>query len=419
VNRRLTNVLLVMAVALLYLALGAYSGRTSVNGGLGPEGPIYAAMITAHDVQGGTVGNRVWPAFPLAAALAYAVTGSVETSFVIVGFVAVLLLAYAACRILDAAAAPPAIKICAVLTLGVLGLPTATAAFAPAQPYLLGVAMTTLAVAAIESTSTRVARSGQAPSTRVARSGQGVGWFLIAATQVGATLASPVGIMAPLYGLAKNWQARERRVVLVAAMLPALLIWLLVQVWARGGPAGLLDLLRFSRVRSDVVLWTEFAFILFAAYFLLTALGGLTVLLWSRPRWIQDMLRDRPALWALLVPPLVFIGTAGLEVPPMIAFLIPFWLIVIAGWARLQTAPLLVPSLLAGVVTILTQHPWRKVTDVSYFADWFPYSVHAARVSAVTMSDAMLIDIWRVRIFIAVAGLVASVAWWRRNSRQP
>jgi hypothetical protein len=408
VNRRLTNVLLVMAVALIYVALGAYSGRTSVNGGLGTEGPIYAAMITAHDVQGGTVGNRVWPAFPLAAALAYAVTGSVETSFVIVGFVAVLVLAYAACRILDAAGAPPAIKVCAVLTLGVLGPPTAITAFAPAQPYLLGVAMTTLAVAAIES-----------PSTRVARSGQAGRWLSMAATQVGATLASPVGIMAPLYGLARNWQAKERRGVLVAAMLPGLLIWLLVQVWARGGPAGFLDLLRFSRVRSDAVLWTEFAFILFGAYFLLTTLGGLTVLLWSRPRWIQDALRDRPALWALLVPPLVFIGTAGLEVPPMTAFLIPFWLIVIAGWARLQTAPLLVPSLLAGVMTILTQHPWRKVTDASYFADWFPYSIHAARVSAVTMSDAMLIDIWRVRMFIAAAGLVASVAWWRRNIRQP
>ena len=407
-NRRLTNVLLVMAVALLYVALGAYSGRTPVNGGLGPEGPIYAAMITAHDVGGGTVGNRVWPAFPLAAALAYAVTGSVETSFAIVGFVAVLVLAYAACRILDAAGTPPAVKVCAVLTLGVLGLPTAITAFTPAQPYLLGVAMTTLAVAVIES-----------PSTRVARSGQGGRWLLMAATQVGATLASPVGIMAPLYGLARNWQARERRGVLVAAMLPGLLIWLLVQVWARGGPAGLLDLLRFSRVRADAVLWTEFAFILFGAYFLLTTLGGLTVLLWSRPRWIQDTLRDRPALWALLVPPLVFIGTAGLEVPPMTAFLIPFWLIVIASWARLQTAPLLVPSLLAGVMTILTQHPWRKVTDVSYFADWFPYSVHAARVSAVTMNDAMLIDIWRVRIFIAAAGLVASVAWWRRNSQQP
>jgi hypothetical protein len=340
--------------------------------------------------------------------LAYAVTGSVETSFVIVGFVAVLVLAYAACRILDAAAAPPAIKVCAVLTLGVLGLPTAITAFAPAQPYLLGVAMTTLAVAAWES-----------PSTRVARSGQAGRWLFMAATQVGATLASPVGIMAPAYGLASNWQAKERRGAVVAAALPGMLVWLLVQVWARGGPAGLLDLLRLSRVRSDAVLWTEFAFILFGAYFLLTTLGGLTVLLWSRPRWIQDTLRDRPALWALLVPPFVFIATAGLEVPPMMAFLIPFWLIVIAGWARLQTAPLLVPSLLAGIITILTQHPWRKVTDAGYFADWFPYSVHAARVSAVTMSDAMLIDIWRVRIFIAAAGLVASVAWWRRNIRQP
>ncbi len=404
-KRPMTNALLVAAAGLLYIALGVYSGRTSINGGLGAEGPIYAAMITVHDLQGGTVSNRVWPAFPLAAAVPYAVTGNVAGAFALVDVAAMLVFAFAACLLLDAHAAPACIKTCVVLTLAVLGLPAAVTAFTPAQPYLLGVAMTTLAVAACEYTSTRPAQASSS--------------LILAVLHAGATLASPVGIMAPLYGLARSWRAKDRSTVALAAAFPGLLVWLLIQMWARGGPAGLLDLLRFSRVRSDAVLWTESAFLLFGAYFLLTALGGFSILLWSRPRAIQDVVRERPELWALLVPPVIFIATAGLEVPLMIAFLIPFWLIVIATWGRAQQGPRLVPAVLAGVMTVLTQHPWARTTDVSYFVDWFPYSVHAARVSGVTMSDAVLTSIWRVRVLVAAGGVVAFVMWWRRNVRQP
>ena len=401
-NRRLANAVLVIAAGLIYVALGALSGRTTLNAGLGQEGPVYAAMLTVHDVQGGTVSNRVWPAFPLAAVIPYAVTRNAIASFEVVDLAGLLVLAFAACLLLDAHLAPLPVKACAVLTLAVAGLPTAISAFAPAQPFLLGVAMTTLAVAACE-----------APSTSFVRWGDTGRWIVTAAAHAGATLAAPVGIMAPLYGLAKSWRGKEPSRNITAA-LPGLLAWLLVQTWARGGPAGLLDLLRFSRVHSDAVLWTESAFILFGAYFVVTTLGGLTLLLWSRPRWIQDALRQRPELWALVVPALVFIGTAGLDVPPMIAFLIPFWLIVAGMWARTQATPLLATSVLAGVVTVLTQHPYARMTDMSYFVDWFPYSVHAARVNAVTVSDAALTSIWRMRVLVAVAGMVAFAAWRRR-----
>ena len=138
-NRRLTNVLLVMAVALIYVGLGAYSGRTSVNGGLGPEGPIYAAMITAHDVAGWNGGQprrglpsrwqRRWrtpspdPSRPASSSWVCSPFSCWRTRRA--GF-------------LDAAGRLPCHQgVCAVLTLGVLGLPTAITAFAPAQPYSL------------------------------------------------------------------------------------------------------------------------------------------------------------------------------------------------------------------------------------------------------------------------------------------
>ena len=391
-SRTALNALLVVIAGLLYLSLHFYSGMTSVNAGLGVEGPTYASMVTAHEVGAGTVSNRLWPAFLLATAVPYAVTGRIVISFAVVNVVALLVLVLASCLILDALSTRSPVKVCAVLTLSVLGWPTITAAYSPAQPYLFGVAFATLGVAACEVG----------------------GWLFVAAAQVVATLASPVGIAAPLYGLARSWRLKQRGARELLAFAPGLFAWLLVQVWARGGPSGLMDLLRFSRVRSDAVLWTEFSFMLFGVYFLVTALGGVTILLWSRPRWIRDVLRERPELWALLAPVLVFIVTGGLEAPPMISFLIPFWLIVVAAWARDRGSSLLVPAVLAGVLTLLTQHPWTRIDDTRYFVDWFPYSVHAARVSGLTVGDAALTGIWRARVLIAAAGLIACAVWWRR-----
>jgi hypothetical protein len=164
-------------------------------------------------------------------------------------------------------------------------------------------------------------------------------------------------------------------------------------------------------------MWDEVPFILFGVYFIVTSLGGWTILLWSHPRWIADAVREKPELLALLVPVLLFILTAGLEVPRMIPFLLPFWLIAIGMWARRQTARLLVPVVVVVTgLTLLTQHPWVKIDDVRYLVDWFPYSVHAGRVK-LTMSDADLTAVWRVRILIAAGGLAAFAAWSRRWPR--
>jgi F0F1-type ATP synthase membrane subunit a len=145
-----------------------------------------------------------------------------------------------------------------------------------------------------------------------------------------------------------------------------------------------------------------------------TTLGGLTMLLWSRPTGIRDAVSEKPELLALVLPVILFIATAGLDVPRMIPFLLPFWFFVLAAWARRETASLAVPLALATVLTIVTQHPWVRLNDTNYFVDWFPYSVHAARVN---VSDAGFGAIWRLRVFIAAGGLAAFVAWTRLKRR--
>jgi hypothetical protein len=391
-SRPAVNTLIVLGACVVYIVLSSISGRTSINGGLGQDGHIYAAMVTNHDLQSASAIDKLTPAFPLAAALAYAATGDVIRSFELLNIVAFAVLVLAVCLILDGASAPPNVKLCAVLTVILLGLPTLTTAFDPGQPYLLAVALISFAVAGCEW-----------------RNGLLAGIF-----HVGAALASPVGIVAPLYGISRQWRLRQRTPSTLIVFLPALLVWLLVQYWARGGARGLLDLMRLSRVHADAVFWTEPLFILFGAYFLVTSVGGLTILLWSRPGWIKDAVSEKPELLALVLPVIPFIATAGLDVSRTIPFLLPFWLLVIAAWAGGRTASLTVPLVLATGLTLLTQHPWVRLNDTNYFVNWFPYSVHAARVN---VTDAAFSGTWRVRMFIAAGGLAAFVAWTRLERR--
>jgi hypothetical protein len=391
VNETAKNVVLILLATFLFLVLSSISGRTSINGGLGEEGALYRAMVVDHNLQAAPAVKKLAPAFPLATAIVFAATRDVVSSFFIVNVLAFVVLTFAACWILDLAGAPSGVKIATVATLPLLGHPTVTSAFDPGQPYLLGVALLTLAVAAAEW------KSG--PATSI--------------LQAGATLAFPIGIVAPLYGMWKHWRAGRAPAMLVV-YAPALLMWLAVQFWARGGAAGLVDLMRISRVRSDAAFWGELAFIVYAVYFLITSLGALTLLLWSRPRWIRDVVAHRPELLALVLPIAPFLATGGLDVPRMIAFLLPFWLFVIAAWGRDNSARLLVPLTLAIVLTVLTQHPWTRITDTRYFVDWFPYSVAAGRVN---VSEAGFDATWRVRMFIAAGGLAVLAAWRRSLAR--
>jgi hypothetical protein len=385
------NAILILAATAAYVLLTLLGGRVSIAGGLGPDGSVYEAMAVDHDLQAGSAVDKLAPAFPLAASIADLVLGNVVLSFVLVNVVAFGVLVWAACWILDMQATPLSVKLTVTLTLVLLGIPTRISAFAPGQPHLLGVAALSMAVAA-------------------ARCGSGV---LTAVLQLAAVMASPIGIAAPLYGLWRNWR-REPVARVCATFAPALVVWLLVQYWARGGARGLVDLTRFSRVRADVAFWSESLFVVFGLYFLVTSLGGFTLLLASSPRGIRRAVATQPEVLALALPVLVFIATAGLDVPRTMAFLFPFWFALIGLWSRAHARSSLVPLVLATALTVLTQHPWVRITDTDYFVDWFPYSVYAGRVN---IADPGFDATWRLRLFIAAGGL-AACAVWRRSLRQ-
>ena len=185
-------------------------------------------MVTNHDLRSASAINKVTPAFPLAAAVAYAATGNVIRSFEQVNIIAFAVLVLAVCLILDAQSAPTALKACAALTVTLLGLPSLTTAFDPGQPSLLAVALISFAVASCEWRNSLLA-----------------GIF-----HIGATLASPVGIVAPLYGIWREWHSGNELPSPWSYFCRPFLCGFWCRSWARGGAAGLLDLTRLSRVHG-------------------------------------------------------------------------------------------------------------------------------------------------------------------------
>src|SRR5215813_6397193 len=111
------NTIAVFAACVVYVLLALVGGRTSINGGLGPDGSVYEAVAVNHDLQAGSAVDKLAPAFPLAAAIAYAATANVVLSFLLVNVVAFGVLVWAMCWILDLHAAPVSVKVAAIVTL--------------------------------------------------------------------------------------------------------------------------------------------------------------------------------------------------------------------------------------------------------------------------------------------------------------
>src|SRR5690349_9377365 len=100
------NAVLVVGASLIYLLLAAMSGRTSINGGIGAEGSVYAAMAVDHNLRAASAVQKLAPAFPIATAIAYGATHNVVTSFFLVNVSAFVVLLVAACWMLDLNSAP-------------------------------------------------------------------------------------------------------------------------------------------------------------------------------------------------------------------------------------------------------------------------------------------------------------------------
>ncbi|HYS27256.1 MAG TPA: hypothetical protein VEP46_16715, partial [Vicinamibacterales bacterium] len=95
------NLAIAAGAAVFYALFAPLSAHTSVNDGLGPDGLAFGEMVRQFTLKGGDETSRLSPLFPALAWLPYQLTGNVVTAFAVVNRLALGVLVFAACRVLD------------------------------------------------------------------------------------------------------------------------------------------------------------------------------------------------------------------------------------------------------------------------------------------------------------------------------
>jgi hypothetical protein len=381
VTRDRTNLAMAAAAVALYALLLPVSAHTPVNDGLGPDGLAFGEMVRRFTLKGGDEVTRLSPLFPAIAWLPFALTGSVVTALAILNRLALGVLVFAACRLLDARNVAARWKAVVALHLALAIAFTRFAAFMPARPELCALAALMLAIAL--STARRPA--------------------ITAAAHVAAVTAMPVGLVAPIYGIARARRAGEPFHVTGIRFAPALIVWIGVQWWARGGMSGVLSDFSPQALRPGLEVWTDPLFASFAAYFLVTAAGALSVIAIARLDTTVRAFRRSPEIAVLCVSLAAYLLAARSDALLALGFLTPVWVLAAPEW--IESAGTRQWWWIAGgfAITVATQRPFADVDVTSYYVDWHPYAV--LRGSA-PVQYAQLWDRWVPRF------LVGAVAVW-------
>jgi hypothetical protein len=221
-------------------------------------------------------------------------------------------------------------------------------------------------------------------------------------------MALPIGILGPLYGIARAVRLRVDPIRSAVMFAPALVMWLFVQWWARGGVSGALSDFTPGAIIHSVDVWQQPLFLPVAVYFLVTAAGGLSLIACCCPdAWVQLVRRSPEAivLWAGVVFYAIVSGGAA---PFAFGFLIPVWVLLCAEWSPSIGARRLWYWIATGLLlTLATQRPLARVDMTSYLSDWHPYDAY--RSGAIDAAQLWAVWIPRFLFVGVVAWLVALI----------
>jgi hypothetical protein len=170
-----------------------------------------------------------------------------------------------------------------------------------------------------------------------------------------------------------------------------------------------------SDLADNLELWRDPLFGAFFAYFLLTAFGGVSLVLAARPAsWLAFVRREPEWLvYAGLVLAPAVVGSA--DIWRYLAYLLPVAIVWIAVVSRTWRRPLLVGAAVTAV-TLVTQRPFQAMDVSLYFREWFPYYVKLRELPPDTLPDLWPVWGWR---FLIAAGLLWAMAAWPTAASSP
>jgi hypothetical protein len=364
----------------LFATLNAQSGRVEANDGLGWDGRQYAHMVTAR-ITDGTVATQTRPLLPFLTRLPYYAGLDIIPSFQVMNFVYAAALYFFLCLIFDFYEVATIYKAYFVVS---VALCIATSKMFAFYPTLVD-----LGALAVLSASTYIVLT------------QG-GWAACLAALLAVT-AREFAVALAFFGFHR--EVRQGRGVGRAFLTyaPAVVALFLIRQWASTTNLGDRDvaLLTTGDFIANLALWRDAPFVLFFVYFLITILGGVTILLVLKPVWLARRMRETPELatFAVLIVGAAAVGNA--DIWRYLVFLLPVVAILFGVYVRdFHPGPVILTAAL--LLTVVTQQPFTQMDMTHYFRDWFPgYVYRTDDATAVFWST------WWVRVAVTGGGAVA------------
>jgi len=375
-----TNLLITVLGLILFAVLNARSGRIEANDGLGADGRQYAHMVTARIVDG-TVATQTRPLMPFLTRVPYYAGLDIIPSFQVMNFFYAAALYFFLCLILDLYQVAAIYKGYFVVT---VALCIATSKMFAYYPTLIDLG----ALAALCGSTYVVLTRG--------------GW-LACATALIAVSARDFGVALAFFGFHRELRQGRGFVRALVTYAPAVIALFVIRQWASTTNLG--DRRRALLTAGDFIanleLWLDPPFVVFFVYFLITILGGVTILLMLRPVWCARQMIKTPELFTFsaLIVGAAAVGNA--DIWRYLVFLLPAIAILFAVYVRdFHPGPAILTAAL--LLTLMTQQPFTEMDMAHYFRDWFPGYVYRT-------DDATPVfwSTWWVRVAVTFGGAVA------------
>lgn len=222
---------------------------------------------------------------------------------------------------------------------------------------------------------------------------------------IAAALSREFAVGVALFGIHRDLRRRNPPWKAAATYGPALVAF----VWWRQ-----IVIARFPQVLSpwqllhNLHVWADPQFIAVFGYFMVTLLGGVTVLVFVSPGVVTELFRREHEWLTLAATTMAAAAVGDADIWRYLAFLLPVLTVLFARCARALDLPRgnVAAAAFVLLATLITQRPWQAIDDLHYFRDWFPYYLRHAPDIRIKMLWAfrMGVSIW---LLLMMRALVA------------
>ena len=386
------HLLLALLAVAIFAIMHVTAGRIEVRNGEGWDGSDYAVMLREGWIKG-SVYSRLRPLVIWMNQPALGITGDAVRAFDAMNFVYAGAFALLLSLLMEQYGASPMHRAVAIVCLGLSNgfrLP----AYYPVLIDLGACAVITLALWAMVS---------------------GRRWVAAMAC-VAAVLAREYAPVVLFFGAHRDWRKRVPFTTILATYLPAALVYLVLRVAVAlisVTPGNTLAVFIANRY-----LWTDPMFVGLFFYFLLTCVGGLSLVAAAQVGRCWSWIRDEPEWISFALPIVMVSALVGIDIWRYLVTLAPMALVFYARcsreWSRRDAV---VWSAAAMSLTLWTQQPFARMDLARYFADWFPYYAWTDNTPDGIVANPLWPD-WTWR-FVVVACAFGTLILYAKNRQTP